>query len=531
MSPYQHGEVFVTDDGAETDLDLGHYERFIDENLSQLEQRHDRPDLPGRDRQGAPRRLPRRHRPGHPAHHQRDQGADPARGPRRASRRGDRRGRRDRRRHREPAVPRGDPPDAQGRRPGQRPVRPRHAAARARRDRRAQDEADPALGQGAARDRHPARRDRPALRPPGQRRDPREDRPVHRRRRPRRSSRPRRPTRSTRSRSCSRRPASATWSSASSGLADVAGPPDLAAWRALVERIKAPKPTLEIALVGKYIELPDAYMSRDRGAPPRGLGARRRRPVRWVDSETLTPENTARAARRRRRHPRAGRVRPPRDRGQGPRRPLRPRPRGPVPRACASASSAPSSSSPARSIGDADANSTEFDLFTENPVIDFMPDQREHRGQGRDDAPGALPGPADARLEGRRGLRPGGHLRAPPPPLRGQQPLPPDPRGGRAWSCPASRPTAGSSRSSSCATIPGSWPASSIPSSRAGPSGRTRCSTGSSPARSPSQTGASRASTPARPRSRSMAPAAAPAPTITVAIEPTVADAAPSGQG
>lgn len=35
MNPYQHGEVFVTDDGAETDLDLGHYERFIDENLSQ----------------------------------------------------------------------------------------------------------------------------------------------------------------------------------------------------------------------------------------------------------------------------------------------------------------------------------------------------------------------------------------------------------------------------------------------------------------------------------------------------------------
>ncbi len=34
MSPYQHGEVFVTDDGAQTDLDLGHYERFIDENLS-----------------------------------------------------------------------------------------------------------------------------------------------------------------------------------------------------------------------------------------------------------------------------------------------------------------------------------------------------------------------------------------------------------------------------------------------------------------------------------------------------------------
>ena len=35
MNPVQHGEVFVTEDGAETDLDLGHYERFIDENLTQ----------------------------------------------------------------------------------------------------------------------------------------------------------------------------------------------------------------------------------------------------------------------------------------------------------------------------------------------------------------------------------------------------------------------------------------------------------------------------------------------------------------
>src|SRR5690606_3215003 len=35
LSPFQHGEVFVTDDGAETDLDLGHYERFIDASLTQ----------------------------------------------------------------------------------------------------------------------------------------------------------------------------------------------------------------------------------------------------------------------------------------------------------------------------------------------------------------------------------------------------------------------------------------------------------------------------------------------------------------
>lgn len=36
MSPYQHGEVFVTDDGAETDLDLGHYERFLDQDLTSM---------------------------------------------------------------------------------------------------------------------------------------------------------------------------------------------------------------------------------------------------------------------------------------------------------------------------------------------------------------------------------------------------------------------------------------------------------------------------------------------------------------
>jgi CTP synthase len=36
MSPFQHGEVYVTDDGAETDLDLGHYERFIDRSLGQV---------------------------------------------------------------------------------------------------------------------------------------------------------------------------------------------------------------------------------------------------------------------------------------------------------------------------------------------------------------------------------------------------------------------------------------------------------------------------------------------------------------
>ena len=77
MNPFQHGEVFVTDDGAETDLDIGHYERFLDRELSQQRQRHHRSGLLQRDRQGAARRLPRRHRPGDPAHHRRDQGTHP----------------------------------------------------------------------------------------------------------------------------------------------------------------------------------------------------------------------------------------------------------------------------------------------------------------------------------------------------------------------------------------------------------------------------------------------------------------------
>ena len=88
MSPYQHGEVFVTDDGAETDLDLGHYERFIDENLSQASNVTTGRIYQSVIAQGAPRRLPGGHGPGDPPHHQRDQGAH-----RRVRRRTGRRGR------------------------------------------------------------------------------------------------------------------------------------------------------------------------------------------------------------------------------------------------------------------------------------------------------------------------------------------------------------------------------------------------------------------------------------------------------
>ena len=82
MSPFQHGEVFVTEDGAETDLDLGHYERFIDENLSRNASHSRRRDLGHGAAQGAQGRVPRRDRAGDPAHHERDQERASA-GPRR----------------------------------------------------------------------------------------------------------------------------------------------------------------------------------------------------------------------------------------------------------------------------------------------------------------------------------------------------------------------------------------------------------------------------------------------------------------
>jgi CTP synthase len=55
MSPTQHGEVFVTEDGAETDLDLGHYERFIRTKMTCRNNSHHRPHLCRRAAQGARR--------------------------------------------------------------------------------------------------------------------------------------------------------------------------------------------------------------------------------------------------------------------------------------------------------------------------------------------------------------------------------------------------------------------------------------------------------------------------------------------
>lgn len=75
MNPIQHGEVFVTDDGAETDLDLGHYERFMDvSNQKQL--LHFGQCVLQRPFQRTQRRLRRTDRSDYSAHHQRNQTPD-----------------------------------------------------------------------------------------------------------------------------------------------------------------------------------------------------------------------------------------------------------------------------------------------------------------------------------------------------------------------------------------------------------------------------------------------------------------------
>jgi hypothetical protein len=192
MNPFEHGEVFVTDDGGETDLDLGHYERFIDEPLTRTptppparSTRRCSPPSAAATTSARPCRSSR-------TSPTRSSGASAPRHRRR--RRGDHRGRRHRRRHRDPPVPRGDPAVPPRRRPRQRLLHPRHAGAVHRPVGRAEDQAHAALGHRAAQPRHPARHHRVPQRGAAQPRRPEAQdlQPVRRARR-RRGQRGRRP--------------------------------------------------------------------------------------------------------------------------------------------------------------------------------------------------------------------------------------------------------------------------------------------------------------------------------------------------
>ncbi len=165
------------------------------------------------------------------------------------------------------------------------------------------------------------------------------------------------------------------------GLAETVGPADLASWTALVERIKRPKPEVRIALVGKYIELPDAYLSVTEALRHAGWAEERAISIRWVDSERLTAEDVAEQL-----EGVAGVLVPG---GFGHRgiegkvlaaRYARER-RVPYLGLCLGLQCGVIEF--ARDVvGERDANSTEFDLFTDAPVIDLMPDQREVEDKG-----------------------------------------------------------------------------------------------------------------------------------------------------
>ena len=156
MSPYQHGEVYVLDDGAETDLDLGHYERFTNAQLTRdcnfttgkiyqsVIEKERRGDYLGRTVQVIP--------------HVTDEikAAIRKAGERRGGRR-HYRDWRDRRRHRRPAVSRSDPPVRPGHRQAKLPLHSSDAGALSEGRGRSQDEADAAFGQPATADRHSAR--------------------------------------------------------------------------------------------------------------------------------------------------------------------------------------------------------------------------------------------------------------------------------------------------------------------------------------------------------------------------------------
>jgi CTP synthase len=165
------------------------------------------------------------------------------------------------------------------------------------------------------------------------------------------------------------------------GLGDPSVAPDLASWELLVDRIRRQKPVLDIALVGKYIELPDAYLSVTEAVRHAAWAHEVDARIRWVDSEALTADNLddrlagasailvpggfghrgiegkllAAGYARRRHIPYLGLC---------------------LGLQCAVIELA------REALGTPDANSTEFDLFTQHPVIDFMPDQRDLEDKG-----------------------------------------------------------------------------------------------------------------------------------------------------
>ena len=194
-------------------------------------------------------------------------------------------------------------------------------------------------------------------------------------------------------------------------------PPDLTDWRRLVERIGACDGEVRIALVGKYVQLHDAYLSVAEALKHAAIHHGVELEIDWVDAEDRRPRGAPRA---RRRHPGAGRLRRAGHRGQDHRHAVRPRARGAVPRHL------PRHADRGDRVRAPRLRDGRRQLERVRPR-DALPGHRpaaraaRDRGARRHHAPRRRPGPHGRGHAHARGLRRRGrHLRAPPPPLRGQ---------------------------------------------------------------------------------------------------------------
>ncbi len=153
MNPFQHGEVYVLNDGAETDLDLGHYERFTNCVLSRHNNLTSGQVYESRNFKRTPRRLSRQNRAGDSARHRCNQRPHPRTFRRKQIRRRHHRDRRNDRRHRRPAISRSDPAIHSRSRPGKRGEHSRHARAVHQSGGRIENETDATKRRKVARDR------------------------------------------------------------------------------------------------------------------------------------------------------------------------------------------------------------------------------------------------------------------------------------------------------------------------------------------------------------------------------------------
>ncbi len=153
---------------------------------------------------------------------------------------------------------------------------------------------------------------------------------------------------------------------------------DWTTWDDLLRRVHHPSEEVTVALVGKYIDLPDAYLSVSEALRAGGFAHEAKVNIRWVASDTCDTRGGCRqAARRRRRRPGPRRVRGARHRGQARRAALHPYPRHPDPRAVPGPAVHGHRVRPQRRRLEK-AGSTEFDPDTVEPVISTIEEQKKY---------------------------------------------------------------------------------------------------------------------------------------------------------